>query len=127
MTHRRITRQREDAHFRVLTLVRQRPELSQRQMAAELGISLGWVNFCLTELVGRGHIKIENFRNSNAKLGYLHVLTPEGIAERTRLAARFLRRKRAEYEALKAEIEALGEEFVAEPGDDSPQPDAQTR
>ena len=105
------TPQREDAHFRVLNLLKERPELSQRQIAAELGISLGRINYCLKALVDRGYVKIENFRSSNHKLGYLHVLTPSGISERASLGSRFLARKLGEYEALKTEIDSLRSEI----------------
>lgn len=100
-------RQREDAQFRVLNLLKKHPDFSQRQIASELGISLGRVNYCLRALVGKGYIKIENFRAADNKLRYLHVLTPTGISQRTILATEFIKRKLREYELLKQEIEAL--------------------
>ena len=86
------------------------PEYSQRQIADELGVSLGGVNYCLKALVEKGHVKVNNFRRSDNKLGYAYVLTPSGIAERAKLAGRFLQRKMREYEAIRAEIDALTKE-----------------
>jgi EPS-associated MarR family transcriptional regulator len=97
----------EDVDFRVLRFVEENPDRSQREISRALGLSLGGVNYCLKALIDKGMIKIENFRTSNNKLGYLYVLTPQGIAARAALTNQFLRRKLAEYEALKAEIEAM--------------------
>lgn len=102
----------EDVRFRVLRMLEERPDLSQRQMAEELGVSLGAVNYCLKALVEKGQVKIRNFRAANNKLRYAYVLTPGGLAEKTRLTGRFLKRKLAEYEALKAEIEAIQESLA---------------
>lgn len=93
--------------FRVLRFVEENPQRSQREISRALGLSLGGVNYCLGALVDKGLIKIENFRTSGNKLGYIYILTPQGIAARAALTNRFLRRKLAEYEALKAEIEAV--------------------
>ena len=97
----------EDTRFRVLRLIEENPHASQREIASALGLSFGGVNYCLRALVGKGLLKIENFRKSGNKLGYLYLLTPEGIAEKTHLTEAFLRRKMAEYEALRKEIEAV--------------------
>ena len=97
----------EDVDFRVLRFVEENPDRSQREISRALGLSLGGVNYCLKALIDKGLIKIENFRTSSNKLGYLYVLTPQGIATRAALTSQFLRRKLAEYEALKAEIEAM--------------------
>lgn len=83
------------------------PDINQRKLANELGISLGSINYCLQELAKKGWIKIQNFGHSQNKLGYVYLLTPTGIAAKSKLTARFLRRKVAEYEALRVEIEAL--------------------
>ena len=83
------------------------PELSQRQLAAELGVSLGGVNYALKALVERGFVKAGNFRKSSNKVAYLYVLTPQGVAEKASLATAFLGRKLEEYEVLRQEIEAL--------------------
>jgi len=83
------------------------PELSQRELAKSLGISLGIVNYCLKALVDKGQVKVRNFRASDNKLRYAYVLTPQGIVARAKLTKSFLQRRMSEYEALKAEIEAL--------------------
>lgn len=97
----------EDTRFRVLRLLEENPEISQRQIADALGISLGGVNYCVRALADKGLVKIKNFRNSEHKIGYAYFLTPKGIAEKSVLAARFLKRKMQEYESLKAEIDNL--------------------
>ncbi|MCF6273984.1 MAG: MarR family EPS-associated transcriptional regulator [Rhodobacteraceae bacterium] len=102
----------EDARFRVLRLLQKSPASSQRDIAKNLGLSLGGVNYCLNALVEKGHIKMRNFQESNDKRKYAYLLTPKGIAEKTALTGRFLARKMQEYEALKAEIEAVQEEFA---------------
>ena len=106
-TMNRATATSEDTRFRVLRLLEENPHASQREIAASLGLSLGGVNYCLKALVGKGLLKIDNFRKSGNKLGYLYLLTPEGMAEKTHLTEAFLRRKMAEYEALREEIEAV--------------------
>ena len=97
----------DDVRYRVLRILQNRPYLSQRQIAVELGVSLGAVNYCLRALTEKGQVKVSNFRSSNNKLRYAYILTPRGVAEKARLTGTFLKRKMAEYEALKAEIEAL--------------------
>ena len=83
------------------------PKLSQRQLAAELGVSLGGVNYAVKALVERGFVKADNFRKSDNKVAYLYVLTPQGVAEKASLATAFLGRKLEEYDVLRQEIEAL--------------------
>ncbi len=112
MVRRKDALQREDNHFRVLRLIERRPEASQREIAEELGVSLGAVNYCLKALLAKGHVKLANFRASKNKLGYVYVLTPEGIAHRASLAVRFIERKKAEYDAIRAELEQLRDEFA---------------
>lgn len=105
-----MTRQKrlqEDTHFRVLSLLESQPDLNQRDMAKALGVSLGGVNYCLRALVAKGLVKVHNFQVNENKLGYAYLLTPQGVAEKLSLTARFLQRKQQEYVALKAEIEAL--------------------
>ena len=97
----------EDTHYRVLALLERSPDISQRELARELGISLGGVNYSLRALIEKGLLKAQNFSNSEKKLAYVYILTPKGLAEKSLLTARFLRRKMDEYEALKAEIESL--------------------
>ena len=103
----------EDVHFRVLRTLNEQPELSQREIANVSGVSLGAVNFCLRALVEKGQIKVQNFQASDSKLRYAYVITPTGIAQKTRLTAAFLKRKIAEYEALRAEIDAVESEVAA--------------
>ena len=98
---------RDELRLRVLRTLEANPELSQRQLAAELGVSLGGVNYALKALIERGFVKAENFRKSGNKIAYLYVLTPNGVLEKTSLAAAFLGRKLEEFEMLKQEIEAL--------------------
>ena len=98
---------RDELRLRVLRALEANPELTQRQLAAELGVSLGGVNYALKALMERGFVKADNFRKSGNKVAYLYVLTPKGVAEKTSLAAAFLGRKIEEYEVLRQEIEAL--------------------
>ncbi|MBT3235617.1 MAG: MarR family EPS-associated transcriptional regulator [Bdellovibrionales bacterium] len=102
----------EDTYVRVMRLLEERPHISQRELARTLGVSLGGINYCMTALIDKGLVKVENFkRNKSGRLGYLYLLTPTGISEKTKLTASFLSRKMEEYEALKVEIEQLGGEF----------------
>ena len=103
----RLQQLQEDTHFRVLGLLEQNPDLSQRELAKVLGVSLGGVNYSLRALAERGMVKMQNFKRSEKKLAYAYVLTPRGLAEKTRLTADFLKRKLEEYEALKTEIISL--------------------
>ena len=100
----------EDTHFRVMSLLKTNPNLSQRELAERVGISVGALNYCLKALTEKGLVKIRNFATSKSKFGYVYVLTPSGLAERAALTRRFLTRKLAEYESLRAEIEALKRE-----------------
>ena len=101
---------KRDARYRVMRLIAANPSVSQRDIARSVGISLGAVNYCINALVGVGFVKVQNFRASDKKLRYAYILTPQGAAEKARLTALFLNRKMQEYEALKAEIEALQRE-----------------
>ena len=96
-----------DVHFMVLHLLEDEPELTQRELAEKLGISLGGANYCLKALIEIGHIKAGNFSKNPDKSVYLYLLTPEGISEKAKLTAGFLKRKMAEYRALKKEIESV--------------------
>jgi EPS-associated MarR family transcriptional regulator len=96
-----------DVHFRVLHLLEEEPNLTQRELAERLGISLGGVNYCLKSLIDIGHIKVGNFKKNPDKSVYLYLLTPKGINEKAQLTAGFLKRKMAEYQALKQEIESV--------------------
>ena len=91
-------------HFEILRKIKIKPEASQRELAEELGFSLGKLNYCLKALRSKGLIKIENFRKNPTKINYIYVLTPKGIAEKTKLTIDFMKRKMKEYEELKKEI-----------------------
>ena len=113
--HKRLNNRakiQEEARFQILRLLHENPELTQRELGERVGVSLGAVNYCLKALIERGLVKASNFSKSPNKLGYAYVLTPAGIAEKTMLTGRFLARKKAEYEALRAEIDALSREAV---------------
>ena len=89
----------EDTRFRMMRLIEADPNISQRRIARELGISVGAVNYCLNALIEKGLVKIENFRASSRKLSYIYMLTPKGVSEKAGLTRGFLLRKMAEYEA----------------------------
>lgn len=102
-----VVRAKDEVRLRVLRALEINLELSQRQLAAELGVSLGGVNFAHKEPIKRGFVKVENFRKSGREVAYLYALTPTGVVEKTSLAAAFLGRKLQEYEFFKQEIQAL--------------------
>jgi EPS-associated MarR family transcriptional regulator len=93
--------------YRLMRLLEGNPELSQRDVARALGISIGKVNYCLRALVRRGWVKAANFTNSRNKAAYMYLLTPRGLEAKASLTVRFLQTKIREYEALKAEIEEI--------------------
>jgi EPS-associated MarR family transcriptional regulator len=99
--------------LRVLRLLDASPPLTQREMAREMGVSLGKTNYCLRALLGKGFVKVQNFRRSANKRGYVYLLTPEGVAAKTELTRQFLARKREEYDALRLEIERLQRESTS--------------
>lgn len=94
----------------ILRILSKQPEISQRQLATQLNLSLGKVNFCLQALAEKGFIKMQNLLNSNNKWTYLYILTPQGIEEKARLTYYFLQRKMAEYDELEKEISQLQKE-----------------
>ena len=100
----------EDTHLKVLRLLESQPHMSQRELAQAVGVSLGKTNFCLKALLDKGLLKVQNFQNNQHKLAYAYLLTPAGMAAKTALTGRFLKRKMEEYELLKAEIDALQQE-----------------
>lgn len=93
--------------YRLLKLVADRPDISQREIAQEMGVSLGRVNYCLKAMVEKGWLKIGNFRRNRDKRRYSYLLTPRGIKEKSQVTARFLMTKMNEYDALRAEIDRL--------------------
>ena len=102
---------REDAQFRILRLLHENPEMSQRELAKAVGISAGGVHYVINALVEKGLIKLGNFSAAEDKRRYAYILTRKGIAAKVDLTRRFLERKMAEYEALKAEIEEVRDDL----------------
>lgn len=103
----------DSVRYRILRLLEDNPEISQRNLARELGLSLGKTNYCLRAVIDKGWVKARNFRNSRNKSAYLYKLTPQGVAARARITRRFLDRKIAEYEQLEREIAELRAEVEA--------------
>lgn len=97
----------DEYRYKILKRLEVEPEVSQRELARELGISLGKVNFCLNALIEIGLVKVNNFRQSQNKKGYIYLLTPSGVEEKAKITMRFLKFKLAEFEAIKAEIQQL--------------------
>ena len=91
-------------HFDVLRKIQKNPESTQRELAEELGFSLGKLNYCLKALQAKGLVKIRNFRKNPNKINYIYVLTPRGLVEKTKLTLNFMKRRMKEYEDLKKEI-----------------------
>ena len=100
----------DEVRYKLLSLLESNPRLSQREVARELGVSIGKVNYCLKALVQKGWIKVTNFKNSKNKIAYRYLLTPRGIDEKAGVTLRFLQRKIEEYDALRAEIERIRKE-----------------
>lgn len=96
---------REDPdQFNVLRKIKSKPNSSQRELASELGFSLGKLNYCLKALKKKGLIKIKNFQNNSNKLGYAYILTPSGVTAKARLTLNFMKRKMNEYDELRKEL-----------------------
>ena len=91
-------------HFDVLRKIQKKPKTTQRELAEELGFSLGKLNYCLKALHAKGLIKMQNFKKNPKKINYIYVLTPKGIAEKTKLTINFMKRKMNEYDELKKEL-----------------------
>ena len=100
----------EDTYFRVLRMLQDNPDTTQREIAEKLGISTSGLNYCLKALIDKGWVKVQNFSQSKNKFGYIYVLTPQGLTEKAQLTGRFFKRKMQEYEALRIEIDALSAE-----------------
>jgi EPS-associated MarR family transcriptional regulator len=100
----------DEYRYKILKRLEANPEISQRELAGELGISLGRVNYCIQALIERGLVKANNFRNSKNKKGYAYLLTPRGIEDKAKITVQFLKIKIEEHEALKKEIKNLREE-----------------
>ncbi len=92
-------------HFNILRKLNKNSKYTQRDLASELGFSLGKLNYCLKELKKKGLIKLTNFKKNNKKINYIYILTPSGLAQKTKLTVNFMQRKMKEYEELKKELE----------------------
>ncbi|MDH5546795.1 MAG: MarR family EPS-associated transcriptional regulator [Gammaproteobacteria bacterium] len=103
----------EEIRYKILKILSDNPDVSQRELAESLGISLGKANYCLKALKEKGLVKARNFKNNPVKRGYLYILTPKGIEEKAKVTARFFKRKIEEYELLKEEIEQLRREVIS--------------
>ena len=98
---------KDQVHFDLLRKLEANPKYTQRELSKEMGISLGKVNYCINKLITKGWVKLSNFRRNPNKVGYIYLLTPKGIEEKTRLTFAFLKIKMDEYEMLKEEISSL--------------------
>lgn len=107
----------DEYRYKILKLVQTKPDISQRELAKELGVSLGKANFCLKALIEKGLLKATNFRNSQNKLAYMYLLTPSGVEEKSKITLRFLKSKMQEYELLQQELKVLVEETKSQLND----------
>ena len=94
----------DNDHFDVLRKIKSKPNSTQRELALELGFSLGKINYCLKALKSKGFVKIRNFKKNPNKISYVYILTPRGIAQKTQLTLNFMKRKMKEYDELKQEL-----------------------
>ena len=106
----------DEVHLKLLRAIEANPSATQRELSAELGVSLGKAHYCLKALVEKGWVKIGNFRRSPNKLAYVYLLTPAGLSAKRQLTAAFLKRKIEEHEALQSEIARLRSEIAAQGG-----------
>ena len=120
----RAPKSHEDTRFRVLRMLEDNPELSQRDLAKALGISVGSAHYVLRALIDKGFIKLGNFTASTDKRRYAYILTPRGVREKAAITKRFLARKLAEYDALKREIAELRADVdISKPADRNANPE----
>ena len=106
--------QHPDTHYKVMDLIHKHPDITQRELAKQAGISLGSTHYCLKALALKGWVKAGSFKNNPDKSVYLYLLTPEGISQKSKLAIDFLRRKKLEYDQLKRDIDSLTKELQDE-------------
>lgn len=111
-----MTPNTQETHLKVLRHLEDNPDVTQRELAVVLGISLGKTNYCLKALINKGLIKAKNFKNNENKRAYLYILTPKGIETKTKISIKFLQRKIKEYEVLSREIEQLQTELNSNDG-----------
>ena len=102
---------KSDIEYIILRILKDNPKITQRQLSKELGLSLGRTNYVIHALIDKGWVKFSNFKRSDNKIGYLYLLTPKGVTEKSVLAQKFLKRKSEEYNRLKEEIEILKNEL----------------
>ena len=102
--------QTQEIHYRLLKILSKNSKITQRELAGQMGISLGKVNYCLGELAKKGFLKINRFKDSRNKSKYIYILTPSGIEEKANITLRFLKKKMVEYEEIKRQIEELTRE-----------------
>ena len=103
----------DEVRYRLMQRLSRNPSATQRELAEEMGVSVGKINYCLRALMEKGHIKLDNFRRNPDKKHYTYLLTPAGIEAKALATVQFLRRKRAEYETIRSEIDALQRELMA--------------
>lgn len=103
----------EEVRYRLMHRLAENPAITQRELAQEMGVSVGKINYCLRALIEKGHVKLGNFRRNPDKRHYAYLLTPAGLEAKTRATVQFLRRKRSEYESIRAQIAALQDELAA--------------
>ncbi|MFC1740310.1 MarR family EPS-associated transcriptional regulator [Pseudomonadota bacterium] len=101
----------QEIHLKVLREIEGNPEITQRELAQQLGVSLGKANYCLKALIDRGWVKVKNFTNSHNKVAYAYLLTPSGLEEKARITMRFLKQRIRDYEEIKQEINQLRNEI----------------
>ena len=99
--------QHPDTHYKIMDIIQKNPDITQRQLASMLGISLGSMHYCLKALAQKGWVKVGNFKHNPNKSSYLYLLTSKGISQKSKLAIDFLKRKKQEYQKLKSEIDEL--------------------
>lgn len=102
----------KDIHLDLLRKLESNPEYTQRELSQEMGVSLGKVNYCMRKLIKKGLVKFLNFSKNPKKIGYIYLLTPKGIEEKTRLTIMFLQIKMQEYNDLKSEINLLKKDLI---------------
>ena len=107
MTSRQAKIKEQDINFRIMRILQENPDLTQRELPDKLGMRVGELNYCLNALIDKGLVKMQNFSNSKNKFKYVYLLKPIGIAEKVELTTGFLSSRMEEYEALKSEIHSL--------------------
>lgn len=106
----------DELRYQLLKKLEHNPSMTQRELAEEMGISLGKANYCLKALVEKGWVKAGNFRRNKNKLGYAYLLTPSGLEEKARVTLSFLKHKQQEYDLLKEELESMRQEVLQREG-----------